>query len=199
MGFCDHNDAMEVLETVFLHMLRSVKENCAAQIETLKTEVIVPAKLARHTYTELVELLNKHGVKMEWGEDFSKENEKKIGEFLKEEAFFVTEWPTAIKTFYSMPVKGNEKICNAYDLMYRGLEISSGTQRIHLPDLLIKQLKARGLNPADFEFYVNAFRMGAPPHAGWSIGLDRMTMQVCRAANIRECVLFPRDRHRLTP
>jgi len=199
MGFCDHHDAMDVLEKVFLHMLRSAKANCAPQFETLKTEIIVPKSVPHHTYTELVELLNKHGVHMKWGEDFTKENEKKLGELLAEEAFFIEEWPTAIKTFYAMPVKGNEKVCNAYDLMYRGLEISSGTQRIHLPELLIEQLKARGLNPADFEFYVNAFRMGAPPHAGWSIGIERITMQACRSANIRECTLFPRDRHRLTP
>ncbi|RLG19640.1 aspartate--tRNA(Asn) ligase, partial [Candidatus Micrarchaeota archaeon] len=151
------------------------------------------------TYTELVDILNKNGVEMKFGEDFAKENEKKLCELLGEEAFFITEWPTRIKAFYAMPREDNPEVCNAFDLMYRGLEISSGTQRIHLPEVLIKQLKFHKLNPADFEFYVNAFRLGAPPHAGWSIGLERITQQVCRQSNIREAALFPRDRHRLTP
>ena len=98
-----------------------------------------------------------------------------------------------------MPFEGNPKICHAYDLNYEGLEISSGAQRVHKPEVLIQQLKSRGLDPSDFEFYINAFRVGAPPHAGWSIGLDRMTMKVCGLHNIREAVLFPRDRVRVKP
>ena len=70
---------------------------------------------------------------------------------------------------------------------------------VGIPELLIKQLKARGLDPNSFEFYINAFRTGAPPHAGWSVGIERLTMQICRLNNIREASLFPRDRHRLTP
>ena len=63
-----------------------------------------------------------------------------------------------------------------FDAIYRGLEISSGGQRIHLPDLLIKRIKAKGMNPKDFWGYIDSFRYGAPPHAGWSIGLERITM-----------------------
>ncbi|VVC04621.1 Aspartate--tRNA(Asp/Asn) ligase [Candidatus Burarchaeum australiense] len=199
MGFCDHEGAMDVLEAVFLHMLERTKYKCKAQLETVKSDILVPDKIVRHTYSSLVELLNKNGVDMKIGDDFTKENERKMGELLGEEAFFITEWPTKIKAFYAMPVKEKPELCNAFDLMYRGLEICSGTQRNHLPYLLVKQIIFHGINPANFEFYVNAFRMGAPPHAGWSIGLERMAMQVCRAANIRECALFPRDRHRLTP
>jgi len=83
--------------------------------------------------------------------------------------------------------------------MYRGLEIASGAKRIHLPKLLEEQLRKRGLDPNDFEFYINAFRMGAPPHAGWSIGLERLVMKMCNQENIREAMLFPRDRTRVMP
>jgi aspartyl-tRNA synthetase len=79
------------------------------------------------------------------------------------------------------------------------LEISSGAKRIHLPAVLEEQLRKRGLEPANFEFYLTAFRMGAPPHAGWSIGLDRFVMKLCKQENIRECTMFPRDRVRLMP
>jgi len=79
------------------------------------------------------------------------------------------------------------------------LEISSGTQRIHLPDLLRRRLREKGLNPENFKHYIECFEYGAPPHAGWSIGLERLTMAVTGASNIRECCMFPRDRERLIP
>lgn len=199
MGFANDEDALEVLESVFLHILNSVKQNCQEQLKTLKVELDVPAKLSRHTYTDLVNLLNKNSFKMDWGEDFSKENEAHLFALLKEEAFFITKWPTAVRAFYSMPTKEDPKICKAYDLMFKGLEIASGAQRIHIPDLLIQQLKAKDLNPHDFESYIDAFRYGAIPHAGWSIGSERLTMKICNLSNVREAALFPRDRNRLVP
>ena len=84
-------------------------------------------------------------------------------------------------------------------LIYDGLEICSGTQRIHIPEILEKQLKAKNLNPKNFKFYIDAFRYGAPEHSGWSVGLERLTMRVCGKSNIREVTMFPRDRNRITP
>lgn len=199
MGFADHNDAMDTLEKVVLSILARVEAKNKIELEALGAKVSVPKKIKRYTYTQLIELLNKNGVKIEWGEDFSRETEAELYKLLSEELYFITEWPTAIRAFYSMPQEGNEKVCNAYDLMYKGTEISSGAQRIHVPGLLIRQLEARGLDPTDFEFYINAFRVGAPPHAGWSIGLERITMKICDLHNIRECAMFPRDRVRVTP
>ena len=86
-----------------------------------------------------------------------------------------------------------------FDALYGGMEISSGGQRIHLPELLVARLKAKKLNPKNFEDYINSFRFGAPPHAGWSIGLERLTQVVCGLDNIKEATMFPRDRDRLTP
>ncbi|MFA6489429.1 MAG: aspartate--tRNA(Asn) ligase [Candidatus Micrarchaeia archaeon] len=199
LGFATPKDAIDALEAVVLHVLSRVKENCAAELKTLNRELAVPASIPRHTYTELVDKLNAAGVTFVWGEDFSRETEAKLTEVLGYSTYFITEWPTAVRAFYSQPDESNPKICHAYDLNYEGLEISSGAQRVHRPEVLIEQLKARGLNPADFEFYINAFRVGAPPHAGWSIGLDRFTMKICGLHNIREAVLFPRDRVRVKP
>ena len=214
MGFADHEDVMRLLEGVVLHILNSVKENAKEELEALGVKLEVPKKVPQHTYTDLVEKLNKAKFKMNcsdeqisrkqevfsmtWGEDFSKEAEKKLQEILGQDLYFISEWPTAIRAFYSMPQK-DEKKCNAFDLVYRGLEISSGAQRIHKVEILEDQLKKRGLDPYKFEFYLNAFRMGAPPHAGWSIGLERLTMKICNLDNIREATLFPRDRTRLYP
>ena len=91
------------------------------------------------------------------------------------------------------------EVCNSFDMIYKGLEISSGAQRIHMPEMLIEAIKRKGLEPKNFEFYVNAFRCGAPPHAGWSIGLERLAMKMLNLQNIRECTLFPRDRRRIGP
>ncbi|MCX8198273.1 MAG: aspartate--tRNA(Asn) ligase [Candidatus Micrarchaeota archaeon] len=199
MGFADHRDAVDALEAVVLHILKRVAKNCEEELKTLGRELHAPSSIPRHTYTELVEKLNEAGVAFGWGEDFSRETEEKLAQILGYSTYFITEWPTRVRAFYSMPDESNPEVCHAYDLNYEGLEISSGAQRVHKPDLLVRQLEAKNLNPSDFEFYINAFRVGAPPHAGWSIGLDRMTMKVCGLRNIREAVLFPRDRTRLRP
>ncbi len=199
MGFATDLDALEVLEKVFLHMLSQVVEKNESDINTLKVDVSVPSALPRFTYTEIADALGGAGYPITWGEDFSKEHEKAMPEILKSDAFLITEWPTKARSFYSMPREDNPEICLAYDLMYKGLEIASGAQRIHIPDLLIKQLKAKGLHPSSFESYIDAFRYGAIPHAGWSIGSERLLQQVCGLENIREAAMFPRDRHRLTP
>jgi aspartyl-tRNA synthetase len=198
-GFITPEEAVDMLEAVVLHCLSRVKEKCKGELNTLVRELAVPEKIPRHTYTELVDRLNASGEKFEWGQDFSRETEGKLASMLGYSTYFVTKWPTAIRAFYSMPSEEDPKICNAYDLNYESLEIASGAQRVHKPEILIRQLQTRGLNPSDFDFYVNAFRVGAPPHAGWSIGLDRFTMKVCGLHNIREAVLFPRDRVRVRP
>lgn len=199
LGFATPKDAVDALEAVVLHILNRVKNECVEELKTLNRELVVPSSIPRHTYTELVDKLNADKEAFKWGDDFSRETEKLLADELGYSTYFVTEWPTAVRAFYSMPDEANPKICHAYDLNYEGLEISSGAQRIHKPELLIKALQSRNLNPADFEFYINAFRVGAPPHAGWSIGLDRMTMKVCGLHNIREAVMFPRDRVRVAP
>jgi aspartyl-tRNA synthetase len=190
---------MDVLEDVMKHIIASVTKSCPEELKLLGVDLKVPGKMGRHTYTRVVELLNESGEKLRWGADFSREQELKATELLGEELFFITEWPTESRAFYSMPNEQNPKVCNGFDLMYGGMEIASGAQRIHLPKLLVEQLTSRGLDPKEFEFYVSAFRMGAPPHAGWAIGAERLAMRLCNRSNIRECSLFPRDRTRITP
>ncbi len=200
MAFIDsEEDVMEVLERLFIHILKSVKKNCKEELKILKRKISIPKiPLRRISYTQAVEALKKRGERIEWGDDFSKLQEEKLSEIFGD-AFFLKGWPTQAKTFYTMPYEDNPKICHAFDLIHNGLEIASGTQRIHDPDLLMKQIKRFGLNPKNFEYYVNCFKYGAPPHAGWSIGLERITMTITGMKNIRECCMFPRDRNRLTP
>jgi len=198
-AFIDDGQAMDYLETVFLHILKSVKENCSSELKLLGSEFHIPSKIPRFTYTEILEKLEQKGFVVEWGQDIPKEADSQLEHILGAEAFFTTRWPTMARAFYAMPVEEKPLECKGFDLVFKGLEIASGAQRIHDPDLLVKQLKARNLKPEEFEWYVDAFRYGPVPHAGWSIGSERLCMKLSNRQNIRECALFPRDRNRLTP
>ena len=199
MAFATTDDAIAILSRVFTSMLARLKEKNGADFRVLGKEFVLPAQIPVRTYTELVEMLSASGDKIRFGHDFSKEQEAKMCELVKSEALIVKDYPTSVRAFYSMPYEDNPKLCKSYDIIYRGMEICSGAQRIHTPDLLEKQIAARGMNPAYFKSYTDAFRLGAPPHAGWSIGLDRLTMAVCGLENVREAIMFPRDKHRMSP
>jgi aspartyl-tRNA synthetase len=199
-AFSDDEEAMGVLEEVLANMLGDVKESCEPQLRLLKREIRVPEPpLRRITYTEAVETLQGAGEAISWGDDFTKPQERRLMELVGLEAFFLKDWPSAQKAFYAMPHADNPELVHAFDCIYGGIEVCSGTQRIHIPELLRQQLRKKGLDPADFEHYIDSFSYGAPPHAGWSIGLERLTMAVTGMQNIRECCMFPRDRDRLVP
>lgn len=135
---------------------------------------------------------------MSWGEDLSRAGEKALGDVMGG-FYFLTEWPSEIKPFYVMPNSKDPTKAHAFDLMYNNLELSSGATRVHQYDVLVKQIEEKGLNVASFGSYLKAFEYGMPPHAGWGVGADRLAMVLTGVENIRETVLFPRDRHRLTP
>ncbi|RLF37821.1 MAG: aspartate--tRNA(Asn) ligase, partial [Thermoplasmata archaeon] len=135
-----------------------------------------------------------------WGDDFGSREEREIGKIMGEkgnEMYFITEYPLDCKPFYTMPKDDN--LSRSFDLGCKGMEIASGSQRIHDVNLLIERLRANGLNPKDFEDYLKAFRYGMPPHGGFGLGIERLLMVLLDLANIRECILFPRDRTRLHP
>jgi len=201
MGFATDVEAMDVLDEVTFNIFSDVKKTCESQLKLISTDFNIPKlPLKKITYTEVLKTLEKKGMKIKWGEDLSTPAEKMICEIVGwDEPFYITEWPTDIRAFYSMPNEKNPKVCRAFDLMFRGIELLSGAQRIHLPELLIERLKAKGMDPENFKFYIDTFRYGAPPHAGWSIGLERITMLLTARENIREACLFPRDPKRLTP
>jgi aspartyl-tRNA synthetase len=148
-GFSTDADVIKVLEEVLVYILKDVKKNCADELKLLGREKLEIPKLPfkRVTYTDVIELLQKAGEKIKWGDDFTKPQEKKMTKLVGEAAFVLKDWPAEAKPFYAMPNKKNPKVCHAFDLMYNGMEICSGTQRVHLPNLLIKQLKSKGLNP----------------------------------------------------
>ncbi|MFN4132999.1 MAG: aspartate--tRNA(Asn) ligase [Candidatus Hadarchaeales archaeon] len=199
MAYATAEDVMKILEEILREAIEKVKSNCREELEILKVDLEVPSlPLPRIPYTKALKMLEKEGVKVPWGEDLPTPAEKKLAEIIKG-AYFITEWPLKIKPFYTMPKSGDQELAEAFDLMYGEIELASGGQRIHQPDLLVRQLKAKGLNPKSFEHHLTSFRFGLPPHSGWGLGLERLVMVLTGCDNIRECVLFPRDRRRLTP
>ncbi len=198
-SFMDDRDVLKILDGMITKVLQSTKENCAAELEALNFTLDIPeGPFPEVTYDDAVDIINSKGVDMEWGEDLSREAEKALGD-IQDGFYFLTQWPLAIKPFYAMPDSERPEISCAFDLMYKNLEISSGATRVHQYDLLVKQMLERDLNPDGFGAYLNAFKYGMAPHAGWGVGADRLAMVLTGVENIRETVLFPRDRHRLTP
>ena len=112
---------------------------------------------------------------------------------------FITHYPLELRPAYTMPSLTDEGMTESFDLTYKGMEITTGGQRIHIYDLLVERFKAKGFNPANFSFYLDPFKYGAPPHGGIGLGVERLTMQLLGIDNIREATLLPRDRDRLTP
>jgi len=201
MAFINNEeDVMKILEGLVHNMWKKAGE-CKEELDVLGKKIVVPKlPFKRVIYDEAIKKLNKNGSKIKWGEDLGTEEEKLLGEIMKKEGYnfyFITKYPIEAKPFYTMPE--GDKYSRGFDLACRGVEIASGSQRIHDVELLKKRLKACDLNPKDFESYLKAFRYGMPPHGGFGFGIERFLMELLDIKNIRECILFPRDRTRLTP
>jgi len=196
----DEEDVMEELEGVMNHIVTKVVDECQQELANLgRSELSVPKlPFKRLSYDDALDLLSENNIKLEWGDDIPPDGERKLHELFNE-PFFIKHWPTEIRAFYSRPLDDDPKICGAFDLDFMGLELSSGAQRIHDHDQLVEALKKKGLDPENFEFYLKAFRFGMPPHGGWGLGVERIMSALLGLSNVRECVLWPRDRTRVAP
>lgn len=198
-AFADAEDVMRLLEQVIRRTCETVKMKCQKELSVLKYKVAVPeVPFKRLTYDEVLGELKKQGVAVPWGEDIPTEAFRILGK-LYPYFYFVTDWPTHAKAFYIKPREDKPELCEGFDLMWRWIELVSGGTRIAEKELLIKRLVEQGLNPEAFKHHLQAFDYGMPPHAGWAIGLERLTMMLTGKKNIREVTFYPRDRLRLTP
>ncbi len=193
----DEQPALHYIKEVVQFIYTAINRECKPQLELLGKELHVPRSIKIMTYEESLELLEKNGIKLSFGDDLTPEAERLLCTI--HDPVIITKWPTDIRAFYSMPEPDNPKICRAYDMLLGGAEVLSGAQRIHKYDELVKEMKRRKLNPDNFNFYLSAFRYGIPPHAGWSFGLERLTANILGLKNIREAMIFPRDRTRMEP
>lgn len=198
-AFATADDVMKVLEELIHHACEDVKERCGRELKTLKHRIEVPkTPFKRFTYDEILRELKEEGIHVPWGEDIPTTAFRALGK-LHPYYYFLTDWPTKSKTFYIKPRDDNPDLCEGFDLMWHWVELASGGTRIHSKKLLIKRLTEQGLRPEPFKHHLQVFDYGMPPHAGWAIGLARLVMVLTGKRNIREVVLFPRDRFRLTP
>lgn len=198
-AFSDYNDVINLLERIVAYVVEYVVRNNPTELEVLQSKIAKPElPFPRYTYNELVELLRKEGERIEWGDDFSTDNLKKLGSLLQG-YYFITDWPSASKPFYAKPKPADEKLCESFDLMFGELEISSGSSRLNSKDELLERMKKQGLNPETFDYHLRVFDYGMPPHAGFGLGLERFLMTFTGVENIRDVTFYPRDIDRLTP
>jgi aspartyl-tRNA synthetase len=198
-AFANAEDVMALLEQVIHNACKTVKEKCTKELSTLKHKLDVPElPFKRLTYSQVLSDLKQQGVEVPFGEDIPTEAFRTIGK-LYPSFYFITDWPTHAKAFYIKPRADNPELCEGFDLMWRWIELVSGGTRIADKELLISRLQEQGLNPEAFRHHLQAFDYGMPPHAGWAIGLERLTMVLTGKKNIREVTFYPRDRLRLTP
>ena len=198
-AFANGHDVMALLEQVIHYACVTVRQKCAADLSVLKYKFDVPeVPFKRLTYDQVLADLKTQGVTIPWGEDIPTEAFRELGK-LYPYFYFITDWPTHAKAFYIKPQDGKPEICEGFDLMWRYIELVSGGTRISQKEMLMQRMKEKGLNPESFKYHLQAFDYGMPPHAGWAIGLERLTMILTGKKNIREVTLYPRDRVRLTP
>jgi nondiscriminating aspartyl-tRNA synthetase len=198
-AFAGAEDVMQLLEQLIQYICKSVKEKCQKELATLGHRMKVPKlPFKRLTYGDVLQDLKHEGVNIPWGDDIPTQALRTLGK-IHPYFYFITDWPTQSRSFYVKPCDDNPDLSEGFDLMWRWLELVSGGTRIASKELLTKRLEEKDLDPESFRWHLEAFDYGMPPHAGWAIGLERLTMLLTGKKNIREVTFYPRDKFRLTP
>ncbi|MDW7978906.1 MAG: aspartate--tRNA(Asn) ligase [Candidatus Caldarchaeum sp.] len=198
-AFADMDDVMKTLEEAIAYVYQHLVNNHQKELSMLGLTLKVPkTPFKRITYDEAVGILEKDGISLKWGEDFGTPHLRALAKHFHG-FYFITGFPTEIKPFYIQPSAENPSISESFDLMYQWLELASGGTRVNEHSVLRERLIQKGLDPKQFEDHLKVFEYGMPVHAGWGLGFERLMMVLTRHTNIREVILFPRDRFRLTP
>ena len=204
MGFIqDHTDIMKMENRLLKFVMEKLKESCGKEFELLKTTAPeVPKDIPAMKLREAQEIIKK-----ETGEDCAKEpdlepqHERWLCEYAQKQFnsdfIFITHFPMAKRPFYTHEDENDIGYAKGFDLLFRGVEITTGAQRIHKYAELVEALKQKGLNPDKFSFYLQAFKSGMPPHGGFGMGLERLTAKLLGLENVKEATLFPRDLNRI--
>jgi len=193
-------EVMQILEQLVQVMWKKASEQKDELAVLNKTLTIPKIPFERVKYDDAISYLQNNDSQIKWGEDLGTEDERLLGQIMSKKGFdfyFITKYPLESKPFYTMPYK--EKYSCGFDLECKGVELASGSQRIHDISLLEQRIKALGLNVDDLESYLHGFKYGMPPHGGFGFGIERFIMELLDINNVRECILFPRDRTRLHP
>jgi aspartyl-tRNA synthetase len=200
-----HEDIMQMHEQLMVAALTAVKERHGEEIKRLfDVDVVVPSvPFPRIPLAEAIDIVKDRGHEIARGGDMDPEGERQIAAHVAEkfghEFVFLTDYPSTVRPFYHMRHENNPALTNSYDLIWRGVEISTGAQREHRIDVLTEQAKSKGLEAESLSSYLDFFRYGAPTHGGFGMGLIRVLMLLLHQPNIREVGYLFRGPNRLEP
>ncbi|MBI4406599.1 aspartate--tRNA(Asn) ligase [Candidatus Micrarchaeota archaeon] len=204
MGFIKNElGVIRQTERVLRHMLKRVSEKNKAQLALFKVDLKIPKKIPVFKFWELQKIFEgKADAVYPKGGDLTRKHEEIVCEYAVEnfgsDFVFVTGYPAEFRPAYTQP-HSRKGYTRGFDLLFKGVEIVSGGQRVHDVNLLEQQFREKGFDPSKFEFYFEVFRFGMPPHGGQAFGLERLTARLLGLNNVREAAFFPRDRTRMTP
>ncbi len=206
MGFFEHwHEILTIQEGCIKSILKHLHTHCALEIAVLDHQIIsAPEEISfpRVTFAQAQEIYyNRTGIDERKESDLSPAAEKALCAYAKEEygtdLIFVTDWMTSKRPFYAFPQEGNSHLTNTFDLLCAGTEITSGGERRHTYASMVEGILSKGMDPANFQDYLSIFKCGMPPHGGFGMGLERLTMTLLKLKNIRETSLFPSDTKRI--
>ncbi|MDB5238861.1 MAG: aspartate--tRNA(Asn) ligase [Candidatus Parcubacteria bacterium] len=204
MGFIkDHHDVMNIEGAFMSHLMKVLAQECAAEFKLLGATIpTVPEQIPFMTLREAQQLITKETGKDCTNEpDLEPEHERWLctyaSEKLGSDFIFITHFPTAKRPFYTYRDEKDPAYTKGFDLLFRGVEITTGAQRIHNYDDLVQSMKDKKLDPEKFSYYLQAFKYGLPPHGGFGMGLERLTAKLLGIDNVKEAALFPRDINRI--
>lgn len=204
MGFIkDHTDVMAVLTHVMKTVRDRLETHCKDALTYFGVESLhIPETIPSMKLREAQVLIHKEtGEDCREEKDLAPEHERWLSEYAKKEFnsdfIFITHFPIEKTAFYAYEDPEDKGYTKYFDLLFRGVELVSGGQRIHNPEQLQERLKVKGLDPKNFSFYLQAFKYGIPPHGGWGMGLERLTQKILGLENVKEATLFPRDMNRI--
>lgn len=206
MGFFDHwHDILDIQENCIKFMIKHLHATCEKEIAILDHNIIqAPSDVPfpRLTFAEAQEVyFQRTGVDEREEPDLSPAAERELCSYAKEkfgtDLIFITDWKTSKRPFYAYPNDDKPELSDTFDLLCAGTEITSGGARRHTYDSMIEGIKSKGMDPANFQDYLSIFKQGMPPHGGFGMGLERLTMTILKLKNIREASLFPSDPKRI--
>ncbi|MBS3056010.1 MAG: aspartate--tRNA(Asn) ligase [Candidatus Aenigmarchaeota archaeon] len=199
----DETDIIKLEEQMVISMMKHINKECKKELDIFNIKINIPDKFPVLEFPKIYDILKKMGKPVQFGEECDTEAEKLLTEYTKKkynsDFFFINRFPFGVKPFYVMRFDNDPIWARSTDLIYKGTEMSSGGQREHRHDKLIAQAKEKNMSQSSVEWFTKFFRYGAPPHGGFAIGIERLTMKILELENIREAVLFPRDVERIVP
>ncbi len=201
-GFVEFEQLLDLLEEVAVSMIKYAEDSSQEILKDFGIEKILYGKIPRLKLREAQEIIyQEFGRDSRKEKDLSPQDEQDICKWAKEkhqsDFVTITHFPIKAKPFYTMPDPKDPEYSLSYDLLFRGVEILSGSQRVNDYEKLVQAIESKGMNPKDFEMYLQAFKFGMPPEGGFSFGLERVTMHILNLSNIREASLYPRDMERV--